>query len=329
MQNKYYINLSFLLAVLLLLNACNEEEYAIPATKDALQNDVIKRSLGPNLVGLNMEFAYAMAIPRTRGKLVSAQVEASIEGAAGTFLENQSYYTNGSGVDVGVKIGEPSVTEGKITKVSFTADTVAATLRYNYVVPEAARGQSVTFNFTANSSNGETVKYTMGPYTISKMDMKLNLTVQDGEASYISIEDMAVYTAANAASRADKIDLVYLYRVVPNVTFAHSLVSPAADAQYRPGITLPAGVNKSTKISKAWGLRDQQLARLQFGIFIDDLDFQQINLTDAPNFAINMRAESGAWVETADGKYKAYVYVNSVNNTNKSAVISIKRYAMQ
>ncbi|WP_146894851.1 DUF4466 family protein [Adhaeribacter aerolatus] len=328
MQNKYFINITFLLAIILLLNACKEEEYAIPETKDALQNDVIKRTLGPNLVGQRIEFAYAMAVPRTRGKLVSAQVEASIEGATGTFLENRSFYTNGSGQDVGVKIGEPSATEGKITKVSFTTDTTAATLRYYYVIPEAARGQTVTFNFTANSSNGETVTYAMGPYQISKMDMKLDLAVRDGAASYISIADMAVYTAANAAANADKIDLVYLHRTTP-ASFAHSLVSPAADPQYLPGITLPAGVNKSTKVSKAFGLRDQQLARLQFGIFIDDLDFQELNLADAPNFAINMRAESGVWVETADGKYRAYIFVNSVNNTNKSAVISIKRFTLQ
>lgn len=327
MQNKYFINIFFLLAVLLLLNACKEEEYAIPTTKDALQNDVIKRTLGPNLVGLNIEFAYAMAIPKTRGKLVSAQVEASIEGAAGTYLENRSFYTNGSGQDVGVKIGEPSVTEGKITKVNFSTDTTASTLRYFYVVPEAARGQTVTFNFTANSSNGETVSYSMGPYTISKMDMKLDLTVRDGNASYISIEDMAVYNAADAAAKAGKIDLVYLHRTSPT-SFAHALVSPAADKQYLPGITLPAGVNNSTKVSKTYGLRDQQLARLQYAIFIDDLDFQKLNIADAPNFAINMRAESGVWVETADGKYRAYIFVNSVNNTNKSAVISIKRYAL-
>jgi len=327
MQNKYFINIFFLLAVLLLLNACKEEEYAIPTTKDALQNDVIKRTLGPNLVGLNIEFAYAMAIPKTRGKLISAQVEASIEGAAGTYLENRSFYTNGSGQDVGVKIGEPSVTEGKITKVNFSTDTTASTLRYFYVVPEAARGQTVTFNFTANSSNGETVSYSMGPYTISKMDMKLDLTVRDGNASYISIEDMAVYNAADAAAKAGKIDLVYLHRTSPT-SFAHALVSPAADKQYLPGITLPAGVNNSTKVSKTYGLRDQQLARLQYAIFIDDLDFQKLNIADAPNFAINMRAESGVWVETADGKYRAYIFVNSVNNTNKSAVISIKRYAL-
>jgi hypothetical protein len=40
-----------------------------------------------------------------------------------------------------------------------------------------------------------------------------------------------------------------------------------------------------------------------------------------------MKAEAGAWIETADGKYRAYIYINSVNAAG-TAVISIKRYAM-
>ncbi|HEV7350654.1 DUF4466 family protein [Telluribacter sp.] len=328
MQRNYFQYTSLLLSLLLLMTACEEEKSIIPAAKTQLQNDVIKRTLGPNLVGLNIEFAYAMALAPERGKLVSAQVEASIPGAGGTYLETKTYSTNGSGEDVGIVVGTALPTEGKITKVNFTKDTSASTLRYYYIIPEAARGQEVTFNFSATSSTGETVSYQMGPYKIAKMDMKLDLTVTDDKASYISIEDMAVYTAAEAATRANKIDLVYLYRSIPNITFNHALVSPGASAEYLPGITLPSGVNRRSKVRKEWNLRDFHLARLQFGVYVDDLDFEKINLADSPAYAINMRAESGAWVETADGKYRAYIYVNSVNNGGKSARISIKRYTL-
>jgi hypothetical protein len=329
MQRTYFQYTSLLLSLLLLMTACQEEEKSIiPVAKTQLQNDVIKRTLGPNLVGLNIEFAYAMALAPSRGKLVSAQVEASIPGAGGTFLDNKTYSTNGSGQDVGIVVGQSPPTEGKITKLNFTKDTSATTLRYFYVIPEAARGQDVSFNFSATSSTGESVSYQMGPYKISKMDMKLDLNVTDGAASYLSIADMAVYTAAQAATMPDKIDLVYLYRSIPGITFNHSLVAPAANKEYLPGITLPAGVNRNVKLKKEWNLRDQHLARLQFGVYIDDLDFEKINLADSPNFGINMRAESGAWVETADGKYRAYIFVNAVNNTARSARISIKRYAL-
>jgi hypothetical protein len=54
-------------------------------------------------------------------------------------------------------------------------------------------------------------------------------------------------------------------------------------------------------------LQDFNLAKLQFGIYIDDADFQQLNLSDAPNFALNLRGEAGTWAETTDGKYRAYI----------------------
>jgi len=326
-RSKYYNSPLVLIALLLLFSGCEKKDYALPVAENVLQNDVIKRSLGPNIVTQGIEFAYAMAIPPSKGKLLSAEVEASIPGATGTYLENNSYFTNGSGVDVPVPVGTTSVTNGSKTTVTFNRDTAAATLRYFYIVPEAARGKSVSFTFSAKSSNGEAVSYTMGPYTISKMDMIRSLTVTDGANAYISIADMAVYNAATAATKADKIDLVYLYRNITTSLFNHALVSPAADVQYLPGITLPAGVNKSTQIRKAFGLQDKNLAQLQNGIYIDDVDFEKIDLSASPNFAINLVAESGIWVETADKKYKAYIFINSINNGGKSAVISIKRYA--
>ena len=329
MQKKlnYYNSTLLLLVLLFLISSCEKEEYALPAAGSTLQNDVIKRSLGPNMVTQGIEFAYAMAIPPAKGKLLSAEVEASIPGATGTYLENNSYFTNGSGADVPVPVGSTSVTNGSKTTVTFTKDTAAATLRYFYIVPEAARGKSVSFTFSAKSSNGETVSYTMGPYTVSKMDMIRSLTVTDAANAYISIADMAIYNAATAATKADKIDLVYLYRNITTSAFNHALVSPAADAQFLPGITLPAGVNKSTQVRKAFGLQDKNLAQLQNGIYIDDVDFEKIDLSASPNYAINLVAESGIWVETADKKYKAYIFINKINNTAKSAEISIKRYS--
>ncbi|AHF14967.1 hypothetical protein NIASO_06955 [Niabella soli DSM 19437] len=316
------------LAMMLFFTGCKKKEYALPVPKDVLQNDVIKRTLGPNIVGQQIEFAYAMAILPEKGKLSSAQVEASIAGASGTYLENRSFYTNGSGQDVGVTVGAPSVTSGNVTSVTYNVDTAAATLRYYYVIPEEARGKQVSFTFSAKSSNGQTVSYKMGPYTVATMDMVRNLNVSNGASAYISIADMKVYNSTDAAANPDKIDLVYVYYADPAVAFNHALVSPAADAQYRPGVTLPAGVNKSTKIEKVFNLQDYNLAQSQYGIYIDDLDFKKLDLSNAPNFAINLKAEAGAWVETSDGKYRAYIYFNSVNNTGKSAVISMKRYTM-
>lgn len=327
MKRICFLYITLLCTSLLFIGSCKDDQYSLPAAGTELSNDGIKRTIGPNLVGSRIEFAYAMAIPPAKGKLISAQAEASIAGAAGTYLENKSYYTNGSGIDVGIPIGDLSQTEGAVTKVTFNKDTSAATLRYYYIIPETARGKTVSFTFSANSSDGGKVTYAMGPYTISKMDMVLDLNVVDGAACYISIADMAVYNTSEAALNPDKIDLVYLYRSIPT-SFSHALVSPAADPVYLPGIILPAGLTRNTRISKAWNLRDFNLARLQYGVYIDDLDFQQLNISDAPNYAVSLKAEAGAWVETSDGKYRAYIYINSVANTTKSAKISIKRYAI-
>lgn len=309
--------------------ACEEKEYAIPAAKTELQNDVIKRSLGPNVNGLNIEFAYAMALGTEKGSIDFAQVEASIPGASGTYLEHNSYHTNASGIDVGVEVGLPSATEGARTRVNFTKDTSAATLRYFYVIPPDAKGKTVEFTFSTEASTGEKVSYKMGPYNISKMDIKLDLPLKDSSACYISIADMAVLTPEQAAASPEKVDLVYLYRSIPNIMFNHSLVSPATTQEYRSGVVIPSGATKSTKVRKEWGVRDFHLARLQFGIYIDDLDFEKLNVSNSPDYALNLRAESGAWVETADQKYRAYIFVNSVNNNNKSAVVSIKRFEVQ
>jgi hypothetical protein len=325
---SYYSTL--LLSLALLMTACKEEEYALPTAKEEFQNDCIKRTLGPNLVGQPIEFAYAMALPPGLGRITSAQVEASIAGASGTFLEHRAYFTNTSGTDVARTIGNPSSNDGVRTQVIFTRDTFATTLRYTYVVPPEARGKEVSFNFSALDTNGETVSYSMGPYTVSNMDMVLDRVTTDNAAMYISIEDMTVYTAAQAAANPGKIDLVYLYRVIPNVTFNHALVAPAADPIYLPGVTLPPGVNKNTKIIKNLNLRDRHLARLQYGIYIDDVDFQTIDMSASSNFAINVKNEGGVWVETADGKYRAFVYINTIVNTatNKNMTISMKRLQM-
>jgi len=322
--------ISLFVCLLLFLASCEEEKYAIPVLSPGLHNDCIKRSLGPNMVGLELEFAYAIALPADEGAIVSAQVEASVAGAVGTYLDHKSYYTNGSGEDIGVPIGGPSVTEGKKTVVTLSKDTCAATLRYYYKIPEEARGKTVSFTFSAKAGNGQTVSCDMGPYSISRMDMKLDLVATNGGACYVSIADMAVYDAAEAAANPGKIDLVYLYRSVPGITFAHALVSPAAESQYLPEITLPSGVNNNTLELKTWDLRDHHLSpALKYGIYIDDVDFEKIDMKNAPNFAINMKAESGVWVQTNDGKYRAYILVNKVDNAKGQMTLSMKRLQMK
>lgn len=326
MLNRNII-LPFLIVIMLgSFVSCQKDEYKLPNPVSQLTNDCIKRTIGPNISSLPIEFVYAAALPKSKGKLISAEVEASIEGATGTYLEHRSYYTNTSGVDVPVAIGNPAVKDGKISRVVFTVDTNAAALRYYYIVPDVAKGQEVSFTFKVTANDGTTATFKMGPYKISKMDIKRNIAVSNNNLAYISIENMTAYDATAAAANAGKVDLVYLYRAAPT-TFTHALVSPGSDPANLPGVTLPSGVNRSSKLRKVFGLQDRNLANLQYGIYVDDIDFTSLDVTDLPNFALGLKAEAGVWVETADKKYRAYIYINSVN-TNGSAVISMLRYQM-
>jgi hypothetical protein len=330
-RSRFIAYASLLMAVIALYTtSCKKEGYALPKPSDKLQNEAIKRTLGPNIVGQQIEFAYAMAILPTKGKLVACTAEASIAGGPGTYMENRSFYTSQTGADVGVPVGTPSVTSGATTTVTYNVDTSAATLRYYYVIPEAARGKTVSIKFTATSSDGESISTTMGPYTISKMDMKLNLKLSNKNLMYISIADTTVYDSTGAAAHPGSIDLVYLYRNLSTSAFNHALVAPAADTLYRPGVILPAGVNRNAKLLKVFNLQDHNLAPTEAfgGIFIDDIDFTNLNLSNDPNYAINLKQGAGVWVETADGKYRAYIYFNAVA-TAGTATVSMKRYTLK
>ena len=323
MKQHKLLGILLFLCLSLAFQACKEDD-----NDTLLRNDCLKRTLGPNIVGENIYFAYAMALPYHTGKIVSAQCEASIAGAEGTWMENYSYHTNADGVDVPVLVGKPDTTTGKVTSVEFSVDTCAATLRYYYKIPEEARGQSVSFTFSAKASNGETVSMTMGPYQIAKMEIKRGLTLTKAKC-YISIEDMAVYDAVTATTLPSKIDLVYLWRNVSGIDFGHAFVSPAANPEYRPDISLPEGANNETKIRKEWGIIDSHLTtEPNNGTYIDDIDFETIDLSSMPDYAINMKKQGGMWIETQNGKYRAFIYINDLKSIS-GGTISMKRYTMK
>jgi len=352
----------FVLLLLFSAVACQEDFKTEGPRGKILKNDCLKYSLGPNVAGLEIEFVYAMALPQKAGNLLSASVEASIAGDDGTWMEHRSYNPNPrynpltDQIEYFFTVGEPSVTNGAKTSVAFTLlDTCAAALRYYYKIPSAAKGKDVNFTFSATASNGETVSYKMGPYTIAKMDIKFGLQV-DATNCYISLADMAAYDATEAEANPSKIDLIYLYRNYPawGITFGHAFVSQMANPDYLPadnpryqrdGFPLPPGINNNSRIRKTNELRDRQLHDFPGlkdipdlqpspeGKYVDDADLELIDFNNMPNYAIDIKQEGGMWVETQDQKYRAYIYVNYVispnNSGNGSAIISIKRLTMK
>lgn len=320
MNMKYQI-LNIALSVLLLglITACDNSVETIT------KNDLIKKSLGPNVVNQTIEFAYAMAIPG--GKIISAQVEASIPGASKTGFGLDSYYTNSGGVDIPERVAKDTVTTGKISSVVII-DTCAATLRFYYVIPEAARGKTVSFKFSCTSNNGETVRYSTPEYSISKMDIQRNTVLSNGTSCYFSLKQMKAFTKAEVDANAElakEIDLVYYYQSA--IGIGHVLACPATPAEYLYNTVIPDSCKNDSRISRRRDVRDSQLGSIK-AEFVDDLDFEGLNMDNTPNFVFNLIKDNGLFVVSNDGKYKAFLLVNSTDNTNKKITVSIKRYAI-
>lgn len=329
MKLKFYYEL---FALLILLVGCNDDAILLKYSVSELSNDCIKRSLpiAPNIVGSEIEFAYAMAIPKNIGSLKSVQVVASIPGATGTYFDPNSYNTNSSGQDIPVLVASESTTDGGITSTSFIVDTCAATLRYYYIIPKEARGKEVSFEFSSVGSNGEIAIYKMGPYKISKMDIARNLTL-DNERCYISFneENQAIKIYSKEEVEANSsilsgIDIMYNYSSKKDLT--HSFYTATTPSQFMDEVSLPSGFSNNTKMLKVYGLRDRQLSDLQYSHFVDDLDFEKINMNSSINYILNLKEESGVWIETSNKKYRAFVYVNKAPNNQMT--ISVKRYAL-
>lgn len=327
-----------------------------------MKNDLIKKTVAPAIAGEKIEFAYAMGAQE--GKLSKAEVRASIAGASGTGFELYSWVTarnnisyNGANYTAGADFPIRSVKEASTNGAVSTAtmedkidahyntpsiapgtsqtDLIAATVRYAYVVPEEAKGKSVSFQFSSTSTTGATASYSTPSYPVSKMDMKRLIEMVNGDRCYFSIENMAAYTKEEVAAQnlAGKIDFIYIYQATVNgFDYKHSFVSPGSDAKYIPIANIvPAGSSNKTLMEKRANVRDAQLKGATPNVYIDDIDFETLDLNAAMDYALNFSADDGAFMKTADGKYAAYVYVNTLTDASKGIQfkVSIKRYPLK
>ena len=211
------------------------------------------------------------------------------------------------------------------------ASLIAATVRYAYVVPAEAKGKNISFTFSSTSSTGAKASYSTPSYPVSKMDMKRLIELGNEGACYFSIEDMKAYTKEEVTTQslASKIDFIYIYQAKLNgYDYKHSFVSPGTDPKYIAiaGI-VPAGATNKTPMEKRANVRDAQLKGEAPNVYIDDVDFQSLDLGAAVDYALTFSKDDGAFMKTANGKYAAYVYVNKIDDSGKMT-ISIKRYPL-
>ena len=284
-----YVMLS---AIALSCFSCSDDD------DSTLRNDLIKKTVAPAIAGEKIEFAYAMGAPSTA-----------------TMMDKvDEHYMN------------PAVAFG-----TSQASLIAATVRYAYVVPAEAKGKNISFTFSSTSSTGAKASYSTPSYPVSKMDMKRLIELGNEGACYFSIEDMKAYTKEEVTTQslASKIDFIYIYQAKLNgYDYKHSFVSPGTDPKYIAiaGI-VPAEATNKTPMEKRANVRDAQLKGEAPNVYIDDVDFQSLDLGAAVDYALTFSKDDGAFMKTANGKYAAYVYVNKIDDSGKMT-ISIKRYPL-
>ena len=327
MKNIFVISL--FCSVLMSLTACSDDDNGV------LQNDLIKRTVSPLIVGEKIEFAYAAGTPE--GKLNLLRVEASAPGAVGTNFEPYTWHTE-NGTDVSKEVASECKTEGNVSSAKII-DSQATTLRYYYVIPEEIRGKEVSFVFSSVAENGEETSYKTPSYKISSMDMKklISLSGEDDGARYFSIEDMKAYTRdeVSTGNLSSKIDFIYGYAAKKSVNgnsydYKHAFFSPSAEAFYPDGFVLPGGLEKKkTLMDKKLYVWDGQLKDdKNNAIFVDDQDLKSQTFENSSDYVLDLRAEGSVFMKSSDGKYVAYIYINKLQNDSKPAVIRIKRLSI-
>lgn len=323
-MKKNIRNLLTIFFVIACLYACKKEE-----TDTNLKNDFLKQTVSPAIAGESLEFKYALGT--ITGKLSSAEVTASIAGAPGTGFSNYSLYTDrNGGINRLVKTGLDSITEGPKSTVQLV-DTNAVTLRYYYVVPPEAIGKKVSFTFSGKNSLGEKVSISTPEYVVSKMQMKRLILLKDAGACYFSIEDMAAYTKDQVEQQnlSGKIDFVYIYRPTMGASaanFGHALVA-LSNGTYINDLSLPASWSKpASKMEKRIdNMRDAQLKGAPPTVYVDDIDLANQKFDSSVDYAYGFSQDMSVLVQTSDGVYTSYIYINKVDNAKKEMTISIKR----
>ncbi len=334
MKRSYIILLGLFLSTVI-LSSCKKDD---DDEDTGFNNQYIKKTQMPLIVGEQIEFAYGMGT--LSGKLTNVKVVASIAGGPGTLWEPFTWKTTTGGVNVSTVAAKDMATNGT-TSTAVVIDANATTLRYFYTIPAAARGQDISFEFSAENSSGQTVSTKTNAYRVTNMDMVRNISMVGTPtgARYFSIADGKAYTLAevDAGNLSGKIDFVYAYAATftPTTTaytYGHSFLSPSVTGYFPTGFSItPTWTKRTTKMERKIGntLYDGQLKNDPIvGIYVDEVDLVQQEFNNSATFALTMLQDASIFMKTEDGKHAAFIYINSINNATSTAVISMKRLAL-
>ena len=319
MKNKLFY-IIFSLCIVTGFSSCSDDEDPV------LKNDLLKKTYDPLIAGTTVEFAYALGAS-DGGKLRTAEITASIPGALGTGISKKSRYTDTGGNEIAVVIATDSTTNGAVSRVTLV-DTIAATVRYFYVIPEDAKGKQLSFTFSGTSTTG-TVSCASDVYTVSNMDMKTGQEM-DLQKCYFSVENMQAYTKAEVETQglASKVDLVFVDKATMGSgwSFGRAFVAPSNDQNYLESDEIPVGANNKTLIERRYWPDGQLKTGNIRTVFVDDIDLRQAAFDGTITYAYGFGNDQGALIKTADGKYAAYIYIN--NYSSGTLTFGIKRLTL-
>ena len=260
------------------------------------------------------------------------EVTASFPGAEGTGIAINSRYTNpDNGEEEEVRIATETSTEGTVSK-AYIVDTVAATIRYFYVVPEVARGSKIKFHFRSITGTGEATVQSP-EYTVSNVEIFKNLSLSSGERSCFSLETMQSYSVAQVEEMgiAGKIDFIYTYKPTMGSgwSFAHGLVSPSNEKGYLYPVEIPLGAANRTLMEKRYWPDGQLKTSGVPTIYVDEIDLRQAALDGVTAHAYELGQDQGVLIKSHDGKYIAYLYINETSSNLKRMSFAIKRLTLK
>ena len=305
-------------------SSCSDDE-------SPLRNDLLRKDAGPVLVGNTLEFAYA--IGSTDGTSIKAvEITASFPGAEGTGIAMNSRYTNpNNGEEEEVRIATETSTEGTVSK-AYIVDTIAATIRYFYVVPKEAKGNKIRFHFRSITEGGEATIQSP-EYTVSSVEIFKNLSLSSGERNCFSLETMQSYSVAQVEELgiADKIDFIYTFKSTMGSgwSFAHGLVAPSNEKGYLYPVEIPSGATNRTLMEKRYWPDGQLKTSGVPTIYVDEIDLRQAALDGVTTHAYELGQDQGVLIKSHDQKYIAYLYINETSSNLQRMNFAIKRLTLK
>lgn len=342
---KQYIILITKYRTALLLLLISFSFYSCEKSNDYELAKYLKKTYGPIIVGHTVDFSFAIA-SSDGSSLKDFEITATYAGQTGTIADTKCYWTltDGvtyskemlTGVTTASKVTSGSVIDGISWEMGSTSgySSQAVTIRYSYITPEEARGKTLQFNIRYTTLKGSEQSYSTIEYNVEKMDMVKDIILTDLTGNtgrnYYSLSELKAYTKAEVESqnKSAVIDFVFRYTTSAITTpggssiTLNTCISSPSNSVYLNTNYIPSTWTKNATLIESCKWDDMQLKGNTPNSYVTDLDLENSSLNGKTFGEYGLLKDFSLLMQTADGKYRAFVYLKSVGATT---VIGVKR----